>query len=150
MTDGVDLVTGTRETAFSPRAPLQRARAEEALGRFLLAAAAYNEASRIAPDDPEPILGQARSLHAAGFPGEARRVIDDALCEHPDSPEFLLMAGEDELLGGRPARAIRFFRRVLELQPDCRNGELRLAVARIMHGRGTDRNQAFRAASFDS
>jgi cytochrome c-type biogenesis protein CcmH/NrfG len=151
MSQDQDPVTADPGTnPISIRDPLERARAEEALGRYLLAAAAYSEAARLTPDDPSPLIGQARSLHAAGFPGEARRVIDDALREHPEAPEFLLMAGEDELLAGRPARAIWFFRRVLDVRPESRNGELRLAVARILHDRGTARGQAFSASSRDS
>ena len=151
MSHGPDLVDKNRgPKPISREGYLGRARAEEAKGRFLLAAAEYGEAARGAPDDPEPLIGQARALHAAGFPREARRVIDDALFEHPDVPEFLLMAGEEALLAGRPTRAIRFFRRVLLIRPESRNGELRLAVARILHDRGTTRTQALSASSRDS
>jgi len=114
---------------------LAKARGEEGLGRFLVAAAAYADAGGLDRDDPRPVLGRARTLMSAGFPAESRSVLKEGLRQNPDSPEILLELGEEELCDGRPQRAIPLFRRVLSLRPDSRHVRLRLAVALYVSGK---------------
>jgi tetratricopeptide (TPR) repeat protein len=63
------------------------------------------------------LLGLARCHRRKGEPDEARRLLDEAVAEHPPSRAVLRERGELELDAGRAAEAERWLRRALAVDP---------------------------------
>jgi tetratricopeptide (TPR) repeat protein len=94
------------------------AEGDAALGaaRFDLAGARYQEAARLAPRDPRPLLGLARVRFAAAQTAEGLALLDRAIALGP-TPEALLLRGRTLGVARRFDDAARDLERGLALAP---------------------------------
>ncbi len=93
-------------------------RGHEERGRACAAIRAFGKASRLAPDDVEPVQRIARLLRARGRPFLARRRLRRALRRHPDTAALHAGLGYAYVDDGQHAKAVASLERAVRLDPD--------------------------------
>jgi tetratricopeptide (TPR) repeat protein len=92
---------------------------EFTLGRWREAARSMQTASRLDPDEPSWLIGQARALLALGRYGPAKRVAAMLLSRFPRLPETCVMHGLISRIGGDRENAIRWLEAALDVDAKC-------------------------------
>jgi transitional endoplasmic reticulum ATPase len=106
--------------------PLQMLYAEACLNEFALdeGRAAFENAQRLAPNDPAPKLGLARALHLLGRTSEATVRVEALVGQFPRyAPAWLFLARLAVVEANREG-ATSHYKRALELDPGCADASL--------------------------
>jgi tetratricopeptide (TPR) repeat protein len=121
--------------------------ADEALrvARFDVAGARYQEAARLAPEDPRPPLGLARVRLAAGGLPEGLALLDRSIALG-ETPEALLLRGRHLGVARRFDDAARDLDRALALAPGDGGAWPILAAVQVNRGDDVEARRAFDAA----
>ncbi|MFH0947029.1 MAG: tetratricopeptide repeat protein [Planctomycetota bacterium] len=110
----LDLLGGDTELDRGDRwrAALLRGRALQRLGRSAESLSSFQEAARLAPDRPEPVIGAARSLEELSRFEEARDLVLAALRGAPDDIDLLELGVRLSERSGQGRRARRLQKRL--------------------------------------
>lgn len=124
-------VAAEERTAHDPQAMMHIADAAAASGDMATAGSFYRRAVTLAPSDPGPTLGYARSLAAQNRPAEAAAVLQDALPHMNDADAGTLRAALGRLLVAihRPTEAVAVLRAALVRMPNSAPLWINLGVA---------------------
>jgi len=87
----------------------------------------FAECARLRPDRAEPLTGLAGCAVGRGEIDEAQKLLDQALALNPSFVQALADRGNIHLMKGRYDKALRDFRRVVQLDPGNKQGHLKLA-----------------------
>jgi len=87
----------------------------------------FAECARLRPDRAEPLTGLAACALGRGEIDRAQGLLDRALRVNPSFVQALADRGNIHLLKGRRDKALRDFRRVVQLDPRNKQGHLKLA-----------------------
>jgi predicted Zn-dependent protease len=94
----------------------------------------FRKALELRPDDPVAALGLGVSLLRLGDFVGARSALERVAEKTRSDPEFVLVLGNVELLGGTAARAAELYADALRLRPDWPAARKNLALAREANG----------------
>ena len=95
------------------------------------AMSAFTEATRIVPDYPEAVLGQARIMASRGDVDLAAKSVDSVLARAPNDPEGLLLKGDIARTKGSLKDAIDAYQAALKASPRNFVARLNLASAHL-------------------
>ncbi|MCG8356163.1 MAG: PEP-CTERM system TPR-repeat protein PrsT [Kiloniellales bacterium] len=108
-----EIRSGDQGPAFESEVLLVRGDAYLASDRVDQALDAFVEAEALRPDDPRPLIGQARVLRVLDRLGRAELRADEALQLDPRSDQALIIKAELRLLSGDAAAALALFDQAL-------------------------------------
>ncbi|NDU86003.1 MAG: PEP-CTERM system TPR-repeat protein PrsT [Ferrovum sp.] len=108
------------------------------LGDLQGAEASFEAAVRIAPGDPNPVLGQARLRFSQGKSDDAMKLVDQVIQKDPGNITALLMKGDFFRAGNNPDAASMVYKKVLESDPANRQALSNLALLYISSGKEED------------
>ncbi len=127
----------------------------------LLALAQFENAHGSGPDVVVPLLKEARRTNGnseqpvialAGYyvsindPKQALTVVQDGLAQSPNSPNFLNMSGQLLMQTGSSDQAIAAFRKLVSLDPDSLDRQMRLGEAEVAANQADNALVTFTAA----
>ena len=107
----------------------------ESQGHWEAARLAYAEEATKSPDKLEPLLAQARVLHASARAKEAAVLLERAVRNRPPTVALFHAAGEALLAAGRPQEAAGVFRLALTLDYDHESSQELLALSLHLAGK---------------
>jgi Flp pilus assembly protein TadD len=112
-------------------------------GDYAAAADLYGRASRIAPEDPAPLLGLAWSRRQTGDLAGSEEAYRAALALRPESVDGLSGLGLTLILADRPAEAADMLEKAVEQAPDRLEFLTALGTARSLSGDFAAAKQTF-------
>jgi len=124
----------------------QIARNHETNGDYQNALQQYTHLARSAPEDPRPILGQARTLRYAGSPDLAVTLLEKAIERLGPTPALRLELAKAHLAFGERGKALELLDALAEETPDDWRIYSARGIALDREGRAADAQAAFRHA----
>lgn len=97
---------------------MARAEVLTQLERHREAEAAYAEALRITPNDPDALAGRAKARFRAGDAAGSSEIFERLVQRIPDDPRLRVQAAQAAMAAEFPGRAVRHLERVVRDNPD--------------------------------
>jgi tetratricopeptide (TPR) repeat protein len=132
------LFAQTQPPAAQVKSLLEQGRADAAARKFPDAIASYQEALRLAPHNLKAEIGIAQAYRGVHNFDEAKRILEQAHREHPQSAAPLVILGDLDIELQTYDAAIAHLSAALALDPADMDARNRLAVAYKAKGDGTN------------
>jgi tetratricopeptide (TPR) repeat protein len=122
------------------------ATAQAANGKWQEAAASYEEAARLAPTNPLPLVGLGALYLARRDSAQAQFAFERALKVQPKLPPALEGLGDAYLQKGDYAKAEAYFAQCASLTPQAASVLFKLGGVQMAQGKRADATRSFKAA----
>ena len=126
---GSQLITQGQPPAAQVESLIEQGQAEAAARKFPDAIASYQEALHLAPHKVKAEIGLAQAYRGVHNFDEAKRILEQAHCEHPRNPAPLVILGDLDIELQTYEAAITHLNAALALDPADADARNRLAVA---------------------